>query len=392
MQVAGAFNPYEAGNRRVISLELRATELQRQVAETRQSIADLIAEQDQLRVKLERGGAPCRQLFKPERPIPKHLPRQQRPDPGRCMTALEQLIRKERDDAERDVLVCCHDLLTGRDRPAIDLFALFLDPKSSPSDVEQLQDQLLDRDTHAAILVEQVKNLSARHRFDREVYVELQQRLDGHVVDESPLCAKLREQISALDSQIAQIAPCQADVVSMLEAIAKSKQEVDVARIDAAKAAETERSGQRELTEADARLAGIKAAVGELKKRNEKLESSKRAKEEQLGIAKGNKEQALDELARRKAALNDANEHIELVRGAGVETADHVAEIVAVTSRGGTVASFLADLDELEERAARRLADYKELKRQCRDQKRIQKEITDSITKIKAMSAQFRVS
>jgi hypothetical protein len=135
-QVTGSFNPSEGGTWHVISLQLLALELRRKVSDAEQAIAD--------RADGSAGAAwACSPLFGSDRSVWRVA------DAIRYMEALEHLILSEVDDSQRDMLVCCHNLLTGHDALALELYAL-LRTDGLPPDVARLQEMLLDRDVQVA--------------------------------------------------------------------------------------------------------------------------------------------------------------------------------------------------------------------------------------------------
>jgi hypothetical protein len=169
--VVGSYNPYEGATRRVQSLRLRVSELQQHIVEVQSDLDSLVDEQSQLRGRLERG-AKTPALFRAQSPD-----RDQPADPAACIRVLEGVIRAQPSPEEKDVLVCCHHLLTGHDSCAVDLLAPIWCPAVRPGDAERLAEAVRDREAQAALLGQTLRRLYDRHQQLSEALTDVQRRM-----------------------------------------------------------------------------------------------------------------------------------------------------------------------------------------------------------------------
>jgi predicted nucleic acid-binding Zn-ribbon protein len=381
--VAGAFNPYEAGNRRVISLQLRAADLRRQIADAEQAIADLGSEQARVRARLERGGAPCRPLFRHERPIPAHgAPRA---DPEHCMAALEQLIQAEQ--GERLALVCCHDLLTGRDRAALDIYARLLDPRADLPSIAELEGLLLDREAQASVLMGQAKFVRARQREDMEVFLGLRERLRRRVAEDASMVGALRAQISELDRRLARIAPTEAEIARLGGARASAEEGLARARREAAPAGAA--GEDPEAGAMRAQLASAREAVARLEAERAKSKELRKDAKRRLRQVETDVAQAAIELQNKRAQLEDTTRHLALMDQAGVMKGKRVAGVLEHTASRRTVAMLLADAEAKQQAAGDLNLEYRELKRQCRDRIAELQKMDQALAQLRAKFVKF---
>jgi DNA repair exonuclease SbcCD ATPase subunit len=378
MPVAGAFNPYHAGNCRLTTLHLYMSDLRRQVSDMHASLKSLARERAEINAKLERG-TPTRPLFRREFLIPKHCDTTPRADASHCMEALEHLIKLERTDSERDVLVCCHNLLTGRDRPALDLFQLLLDPTSGPSDVLRLQKCLLDQDAHASILVEKVRSLKERHELDREAYVDLRARLNGHVRDEAELAAKLREQIADSDERIGRIAPAEEEVARLAGALKTAEEALARAKQDAAAASAEDADAQRAAVDLRARMRGLREKRAALKEATRKADDDIAREDEKVEGMRTELGQAEIEARNLEEEVGDHRSQRARLERAGIGSTRALLLVVSAVNAGRTVANLLAEIELEEKRVAAARDAYKAVKGQCRDQLKVRRELKGTL-------------
>ena len=332
-QVTGSFNPYEAGSRRVTALQHRLGDVHQQILDCKAETEKLMREKAKLQMALESREVPRKEIFKHEKPIPKHCPKEGSVDARKCMTILEHLIDNEKDRDERDVLLCCHMLLTGHDKKALQLFSALYDPDSHPDEEATLQEALIDREVQVTIVLEQFKNLAARHQSLMKSYVDLKQRLEGHLIDKEDVIFSLKHQIAELQEKIDAIPEVNAEIEKLKEQRDQTK----------AKVSETARKSRESVSfevglknqEADIKreIAGQKALLGQLEKQNQELKSEFDVRTSKTTILSDEIEEMQTKYAEMKGQDDVIQEKTGLLRRARIRTAEQVKEIYEQAQR-----------------------------------------------------------
>jgi hypothetical protein len=338
--VIGSFNPYEGATRRVQSLQLRLSGLQQQIVEVQSDLDYLLEEQNELRRRLERGPK-TPTLFCRTSTVPV---RDKSADPAECIRVLEGLIRAEENPEEKDVLVCCHHLLTGYDSKAVDLLAPIWWPAARPGDAERLAEAIRDREAQAAMLLQALRRLYDRHQQLSEALTDVQRRTRGHALGDG-LEAATREKSRELDDSLAAAEKIRGAIDKLLEAQTGLQRELQEAKEANQRAAADEVAPRREQMELMAAIAGKKAEKGILDDQRAKitseLENCEGATQEvQRGIR-----WTENELHRLREQRQQMEEHWDLLDRAGVR-AGILPEFINWVAQGKTAEQVYNELNE----------------------------------------------
>ncbi|EAY14892.1 hypothetical protein TVAG_380020 [Trichomonas vaginalis G3] len=210
--IAGSYNAYIGGNKRIVSLKQKIGELQQQIIDTQEETQHLIEKRNKLKAILENLRYKENEPFKHKGPIPKSTKTKRQATFAKCRKLLQQLIANEKDPYRRDCYRCCYYLLKPDDRTALELFSQLYDPNLDQDTLKELQDILNDRNAHVAILKEQYKHLDARQEALRNAFLSLKDKMLDHVVDNDDDIQALKDRIAQLEQMIGKIPGLQEEI------------------------------------------------------------------------------------------------------------------------------------------------------------------------------------
>ena len=211
--ITGAYNPAIAANKRITNLRQKEADIYAEIQKTREETAKLTKEMLRLKAILEQRGVPQTTQFRHKHGS-KIKPKKGEPSFKKALLILDQLIKNEKDEFRKDCYKCCHMLLSGHDREALELFSLLYDPELDAEKLKALTDKLNDRNAFAAILREQLAYLSSKQDALGGKYKSLLEKAKG-------------KDGADLDEQIANLKQRLADLDKALEDIPKKKKEIE---------------------------------------------------------------------------------------------------------------------------------------------------------------------
>jgi DNA repair exonuclease SbcCD ATPase subunit len=284
-----------------------------------------------------------------------------------CKDYCEELLKREKDHHDHDLLLCVYCLLTGDDARALELFGCLMQPDGRPDELARLEDSLADHDAQVAILREQYRHLLARHEPLCDAYKDLLKRMPGHAVDIEAQAAKLRERIAMLDEEIAKIPGLQAEIEALIkerDALLAEKDALFRERAAAAMAIDEDR--RRRIAE----LSEKKAAVDLEKRRLEENCARIREQYETMRIemrALGDRRAELRrDLKEREERTRQVHDRLQRLENAGIETGQEARAAWRMAMVDRLQPSELVEDDKKKVDAYERLRrEVKELKKGC---------------------------
>ena len=296
-KVIGSYNPYEAGNRRVVTLQHQIGDLQQKIIDITQETSKLSQEKDRIAKQLNMREQPKKEVFRHNRTDLKFAQSSQKIDARKCMQTLEQLIEREQNKDEKDYLMCCHMLLTGHDKTALQLFSALYAPEVDPEDIDRVNDAMVDREAQTTILLEQYRNLAERHKRIRAAYIDLQSRMENHVFDAETVISSLKEQIHDLETSIGTLPTINEETENLKKIKKEKKKELKKIMQDGKVIIDIEVKYKNTIADLKKEIAGKKIERAQL----ERLNQEKSALLESIKV----KGESINEIVQDMLAKND---------------------------------------------------------------------------------------
>jgi DNA repair exonuclease SbcCD ATPase subunit len=287
----------------------------------------------------------------------------------------ERLIDAEQDPDERDRILCCHMLLTGHDRQALNLYGTFRDPDMRPNELQRQQEIMADREAQVCILLEQYRLLANKHQGLRTAYIDLKDQLDHHVIIDDDLIEDLRRQIGEIDQQTAQIPR----VKQQIEDAKREKERVQKEIEDVVEQANETVAVEVELktseTELKKDIAGVSVEKEQLEKINDDLQRKCKDTEAlaySLNPVIGEFETNYAEI---QSQFEIRSKQIRMLDAVHARRAAQVKDIWE-WSQIKSAAEFFAAQDDAEKGTVNTTRERKELKKECERLVRKYKELS----------------
>lgn len=364
-EVVGSYNPYQGGNRRIVTLRHRIGDLTQQIYDTKDETRRYQNECQKLAKSLETRNVP-KIGFKPPRPIPKYAKKEGGITGKQVIDALEQMIENERDQDDRQYLICAHMLLTGNDQNACIMFQDIYQPNFAPDDPRVLKDQLSDRNAQISLLFEQYKGLAENHDNLMDAYLDLQRRLQDHLIDDDAVKNNLHEQIEKLQKNLDTIPVLQKEIETLSEKKQKLSEDVkEIVRTGRA-SVDVEVKLKNDAAEIKKNKAGLSVEQAQLERINAERKEQHQTLAEVVRALNEEIHEISNEYDEKEGQRNIIKDRCQLLRKARVNTSARVKEISEI-SRETLPSEIYQRKSELAIETQNKIQVQKALKKKCKD-------------------------
>jgi len=213
--ISGAYNPYMAGNKAIVSKRYRIMELNNQMADIEDEMKEMYNEINLMKKKLITREVPISSPF--NRHSPKSIKKNEKGYASfeQCSKIADKLMISTKDAAQFELLQCVFWLINGSDKNALRVYNKLSSGMKGPEEIAELNALFDDRNAQATILHEQYKHFYEMHQKSMREYHGLVEQMKNHVVDNDYILINLKNQIQELDKKIAQI-PILHDMIGQL--------------------------------------------------------------------------------------------------------------------------------------------------------------------------------
>ncbi|EAX95856.1 hypothetical protein TVAG_053710 [Trichomonas vaginalis G3] len=215
--VYGAFNSYQAGNKRIVTLRHQVETLLTRIQNTMNETQRLLHKKDKYKKLLEERKVPESEPFNHHVVPVKKKPQINNITFGKAVKCTKDLINKENDPQIHNLLTTVYCLLTNNNIEALQAYSEIAFPVLTEMSITELREQLSDRNAQISILNEQYKDFQRRHGRLVDDFTSLNEKMRDHIIEDDTEKNNILAQIEELEQILRQIPEKQKEITELTE-------------------------------------------------------------------------------------------------------------------------------------------------------------------------------